>query len=178
MKAQSTTMVKEKQNIIELFLAGCRRGFKLSIEQVMPAMILGYALIVFLQLSGAMDLLAMIFKPFMALFGLPGEAVAVLISAFFAKAAGASAAAALYSQGVFTLEHATIILPATMLMGTLVGHYARIVLVAGTNKKWHPLLLFIPFLDAAIGMLLTRVIIMLTSQTLSHSINNRIIFST
>ena len=41
-------------------------------------------------------------------------------------------------------------------MGTLIGHYARIVLVTGSNKKWHPLLLAIPLVDAAIAMLITR----------------------
>ncbi|MFR8736992.1 MAG: hypothetical protein ACLVFA_10080 [Butyricicoccus sp.] len=34
-----------------------------------------------------------------------------------------------------------MMLPACILMGTLIGHYARIVLVTDTNKKWHPLLI-------------------------------------
>ena len=37
-------------------------------------------------------------------------------------------------------------------MGTLIGHYARIVLVTDTNKKWHPLLIAVCLLDAAISL--------------------------
>ena len=43
-------------------------------------------------------------------------------------------------------------LPACILMGTLIGHYARIVLVTDTNKKWHPLLIAVCLLDAAISL--------------------------
>ena len=46
-----------------------------------------------------------------------------------------------------------------ILMGTLIGHYARIVLVTGSNKKWHPLLIVICLLDAAISLVIMRVIL-------------------
>lgn len=151
--------LSQSKNVIAVFLAGCRRGFKLSVEQVMPAMILGYAFIQFLKLSGAMKLFGVVFKPIMSIFGLPGESVAVLISAFFAKASGCSAAAALYTQGVLNLTQVTILFPACILMGTLVGHYARIVLVSEANRKWHKVLLLVPIVDAAIGMLLTRLLL-------------------
>ena len=44
-------------------------------------------------------------------------------------------AALLYTEGVLTLGQVTIIFPACILMGTLVGHYARIVLVSDANKN-------------------------------------------
>ena len=52
-----------------------------------------------------------------------------------------------------------VMLPACILMGTLIGHYARIVLVTGSNKKWHPLLIVICLLDAAISLVIMRVIL-------------------
>lgn len=44
-------------------------------------------------------------------------------------------------------------------MGTLVGHYARIVLVTETNKKYSLLMIGVALFDAALGMLLMRVIL-------------------
>lgn len=55
----------------------------------------------------------------------------------FAKAAGAATAASLYADGIINAAQATILFPATITMGTLVGHFARCVLTAGTNPKHH-----------------------------------------
>lgn len=148
-----------KASVIDTFLKGCVRGFKVGIENITPAMILGYTLVYILQATGLMDLLGVIFAPVMALFGLPGEAFAVLISAFFAKASGCATAATMYANGVLTLGQASMMLPACILMGTLIGHYARIVLVTNCNKKWHPLLLAVPLVDAAISLVIMRVIL-------------------
>ncbi len=46
-----------------------------------------------------------------------------------------------------------------MLMGTLVGHFARIVLVTDTNPKHRGLLLAIPVIVSVVGMLLMRVVL-------------------
>lgn len=62
----------------------------------------------FLTLTGLMDVLAIVCAPIMRLFGLPGEAAAVLFSAFFSKAAGAAAAASLFGEGVLTAAQCTI----------------------------------------------------------------------
>ncbi len=78
----------KKPSIISTFLGGCYRGFEVGIKNIVPAMILGYTLVYILQATGVMDLLGSVLSPVMGVFGLPGEAVAVLISAFFAKAAG------------------------------------------------------------------------------------------
>jgi hypothetical protein len=44
-------------------------------------------------------------------------------------------------------------------MGTLIGHFVRIVIVSNASKKWHPLLLCVPLVDAAVVMLLTRAVL-------------------
>lgn len=141
---QPAAPAKEKKpSVVDTFLKGCARGFKVGIENITPAMILGYVLVYILQETGLMDLLGVVMSPVMNLFGLPGEAFAVLISAFFAKASGCATAASMYQAGTLTLGQASMMLPACILMGTLIGHYARIVLVTGSNKKWHPLLIVV-----------------------------------
>lgn len=149
-------LAKAKPNIIEEFMAGAKKGFYLGVEMIAPAMILGYVLILFLNITGLMTIVGKVLAPVMAVFGLPGEAIVGLIAAFFAKAAGAAATASLYSQGVLTATQATVLFPACITMGTLVGYFVRIVIVSNANKRWHGLLLCIPIIDAVIAMLITR----------------------
>ncbi len=149
----------KRKTLLEEFMAGCKKGFYIGVENIMPAMVLAYALILFLNLTGLMDLIATAVAPVMALFGLPGGAIVALISAFFAKAAGAATAASLYAEGIINAAQATILFPATITMGTLVGHFARCVLTSGANPKHHALLLAIPIIDALLSMIIVRVIL-------------------
>jgi hypothetical protein len=120
---------------------------------------MGYVLVQVFNVTGLMALFSVIFAPVMGLFGLPGQAVAVLISAFFAKAAGAATAAGMYKQGVLSAAQATICIMPSMLMGTLIGHYARIVLVSEANRKLTWLFFVTAIFDAAIGMWLMRLLL-------------------
>lgn len=162
--SENKASVEKKQGIIERFLFHCKRGFYIGVDTILPSMILGYVIIAFLDLTGLSDLLGIIFEPVMGLFGLPGEAVTVLISAFFAKASGAGAAAALYNAGTITAAQAAVCLMPSMLMGTLVGHFVRVVLVAGTNAKHRLWMIGVALMDAAIGMWLMRLFLVVTGQ--------------
>lgn len=90
----------KKKTLLEEFMSGCKKGFYIGAENIMPAMVLAYSLILFLNITGLMDIIANAVAPVMALFGLPGGAIVALISAFFAKAVGAATAASLYAEGV------------------------------------------------------------------------------
>ena len=48
----------KNKTILEEFMAGCKKGFYVGAENIMPAMVLAYALILFLQISGLMDIIA------------------------------------------------------------------------------------------------------------------------
>lgn len=157
-------MAEVKKSIVEEFVAGAKKGFYIGAEMIAPAMVLAYVLILFLQITGLMQIIGKLVGPLMALFGLPGEAIVALIAAFFAKAAGAATAATLYSKGIITASQATILFPATITMGTLIGHFVRIVIVSNANKKYHPLLLAIPVFDAVVVMLMTRLVLSFTGQ--------------
>ena len=160
--AEQTTAVidpsKMKPSMVEEFVAGAKKGFYIGAEMIAPAMVLAYVLIQFLDITGLMNSVGKLLGPVMAVFGLPGEAVFALVAAFFAKAAGCATAATLYSKGVITAAQATILFPACVTMGTLIGHFVRIVIVSNANKKWHPLLLVVPIIDAVVVMWLTRIV--------------------
>ena len=106
-EANSATPAK-KTPIVESFLKGCARGFNVGIQNIVPAMILGYTLVYILVATKLMDILGVVFAPLLGLFGLPGEAFAVFVSAFFAKAAGCAAAATMYADGTLTLGQASM----------------------------------------------------------------------
>ena len=148
-----------KRSLIEEFVFGAKNGFYLGVERIIPAMILAYVLILFLKTTGLMNIIGTVVAPVMGLFGLPGEAIVALISAFFAKAAGCATAATLYNDGVINAAQATILFPACITMGKLIGHFVRCVMASGANPKHHALLMAIPVVDAVISMLLTRVLL-------------------
>jgi spore maturation protein SpmB len=150
-----------KKNILEIFMNGTKRGFYIGINQVLPAMFLGYVLVQFLQLTGLVNLLGVIFGPVMSVFGLPGETVVVIIAAFFAKAAGAATAANMYATGIISAGQATILLLPCMLVGTFVSGYARVVLVSNVAEKYRMLLLVIPVIDAVVGMFVMKFILIM-----------------
>ena len=158
MSMQQITL-KPQKSVIEIFMGGCKKDFYIGVEQILPAMILGYAIVRFLGLTGIIPILDTVFGPVMGIFGLPVESVVVLISAFFSKAAGAATAANLYAQGIINGVQATILIIPSMLMGTLVGHYARIVLVADVNPKHRLLLLAVPIFDSIVGMFVMRILL-------------------
>lgn len=151
----------EHLSIPEYFMRGAKKGFYITVELIAPAMVMAYVLIMFLKLSGLMPIIGTVLGPVMNLFGLPGEASVVLLAAFFAKAAGAATAAGMYAAGTLTAEEATILFPACITMGTLIGHFARIVLVCKVRPAYYPIMLATPLIDAAIVMWLTRLVLTL-----------------
>ncbi len=153
---------EEKElSLPEYFLLGAKKGLFITLEVIAPAMVMAYVLVEVLKIAGVMPLIGTLLSPVMAVFGLPGEASVALLAAFFAKAAGAATAASMYAQGILTAEQATILFPACITMGTLIGHFARIVLVCRVRALYYPVLLAMPVVDAVIVMLLTRAVLAL-----------------
>ncbi len=160
MEAVATAQEQPKKSLVEIFMEGTKKGFYVGMNNILPAMVLGFVIVQFLQLSGVVDILGSIFGPVINLFGLPGSTIVVLVSAFFAKAAGAATAANMYSQGLITATQATVLIVPCMLMGTLVGHFPRVVLVANVNPKHRMLLLAIPIVDSIIGMWIVHALLL------------------
>ena len=59
----------KKKTLLEEFMSGCKKGFYIGAENIMPAMVLAYSLILFLNITGLMDIIANAVAPVMALFG-------------------------------------------------------------------------------------------------------------
>ena len=150
---------KKKLSAPELFMQGAKKGFYIGVELIVPAMVMAYALLAFLKYLGIMPIIGQVLGPVMGLFGLPGEASLALLAAFFAKAAGAATAASLYAAGSITAAQATILFPACITMGTLIGHFARVILVCKVRAVYYPVMFLTPLIDAAIVMWMTKAVL-------------------
>ena len=159
MAAVQAVKEKKKLSAPELFMQGAKKGFYIGVELITPAMVMAYALLAFLKYLGIMPIIGEVLGPIMGIFGLPGEASLALLAAFFAKAAGAATAASLYAAGTITAAQATILFPACITMGTLIGHFARVVMICQVRSLYYPVMFLTPIIDAVIVMWLTRAVL-------------------
>lgn len=153
---------QEKQlSIPEYFMLGAKKGFYITVEVIAPAMVMAYVIITFFAAfrpDAAHRAAARTgdgpLRP--ARRGLGGAA-----GRFLCQSGGRGHGGVLYAAGVLTAEEATILFPACITMGTLVGHFARIVLVCKVRPVYYPIMLATPLIDAAIVMVLTRLVLAL-----------------
>lgn len=143
-------------NPFDIFVIGARKGFQIAINNLMPNVLMAYVITEILNLVGAMKFIGNLFGPLMGIFGLPGEAVTILLTAWLSSSAGTGVAVSLYSKGIIDGTHATILLPAIFLMGAQLQYMGRLLGVADVPKKYWPLLMVASILNACIAMIVMR----------------------
>ena len=143
---------KQKKTFIAEFMDGANQGWSLGMRSMVTSLILANTVIFMLNASGILSIFEVIFAPIMAIFNLPGVAITALIAGFMSKPGGVGAAAALYAQGLMTAEQVTIVFPAIILMGAMLGQYVRTVVVSGADERKHGLLLGVCVLTALLSM--------------------------
>jgi len=93
-------MQLENKTLLDLFVDGARKGWTVGINSILPNLVMAFALMQVLTLTGAMKLIGTVFGPAMGIFGLPGEAVTVLLTSWLSMAGGVGVAASLYSESM------------------------------------------------------------------------------
>lgn len=151
--------IKMKKSFVQIFMEGAYKGWEVSTKQMITSLILANVLIYMINVSGFINVLELVFTPVMSIFSLPGAAVAVLLAGFFSKPGGAAAAAAMFAQGALTATEVTILFPAVILMGALVGQYVRIVVVSGVEHTRHSLLFVACIFDAFLSMFVMNILL-------------------
>ncbi len=143
-------------NPFDIFVIGARKGFQVAINNLMPNIMMAYVIAEILNLVGAMQFIGKIFAPMMGIFGLPGEAVTVLLTTWLSSSAGTGVAVSLITKGVLNGTHASILIPALFLMGAQLQYMGRLLGVADVPKKYWPLLMLASILNACIAMIIMR----------------------
>ena len=150
--------VKRRKTIADVFVEGAVRGWTIGTTSTVPNVVMAFAVIAFLKLTGLMDWITMIFDPVMVVFGLPGVAVTVLVGAWLSMAGGVGICAGLASQGLLDGTHVTILLPAIFLMGAQLQYWGRVLGTSGVQAKFYPMYFGISILNALLCMLVMRFI--------------------
>ena len=146
-------------NALEVFISGLRKGAAIGVRFMLPALIAAFVVIEMLQVSGVLRLLAEHVSGVMAVFGLPGEALAVLIAAWASAAGAIGMVAGLASRGLLTPEHVAILLPGILLLGSQLQFFGRILAVAGVSSERVPVMMAIGLMNAVGAMLIMRFLI-------------------
>lgn len=130
-------MAQEQQakTVVDAFVIGARRGLNVALNNIAPNVVMAFVIIHFLKLTGLLDLIGKVFGPVMGIFGLPGQAMAALVSVWLSLGGGVGAAAGLYSSGVINERHITILMPAFMLMGSQLQYMGRILITADMESR-------------------------------------------
>ena len=143
-------------NPFDIFVIGARKGFQVAINNLMPNIMMAYVIAEILNLLGAMQFIGKLFAPMMGIFGLPGEAVTVLLTTWLSSSAGTGVAVSLITKGVLNGTHASILIPALFLMGAQLQYMGRLLGVADVPKKYWPLVMVASILNACIAMIVMR----------------------
>lgn len=148
-----------KKNIIDLFIDGCRKGFTTGTTNMLPNVIMAFIIIKALNVTGLLKMMGVVFSPVMALWGLPGEAVTVLMSAFMSMGGGIGAAAGLLSSGTISAKDATVLMPAIYLMGSLVQYLGRCLGTAEVQSKYYGVMIGICILNGLCAMWVMKLLV-------------------
>lgn len=146
----------KKLQLTDVFVQGALRGWTIGTTSTIPNVLMAFAIIAVLQVTGALDLLAKICDPIMVIFGLPGVSITVLIGAWMSMAGGVGIAASLYTQGLLNDTHITILIPAIFLMGAQLQYLGRILGTSGVQGRFYPIFLGISIANAIIAMFIMR----------------------
>ena len=151
--------MQEKPMLTDVFVSGVKRGWGIATGSMLPNVLMAFILIYVLKLTGILDLLGSLFAPVMKIFGLPGEALMVLLAAWLSMGGGVGVASSLFAAGTLSLHDIAVIAPAMYLMGSQVQYIGRLLGVVGTPGKYIPVMVLISIINALLALLVMQIIV-------------------
>ncbi|WP_298081119.1 YjiG family protein [uncultured Cardiobacterium sp.] len=151
--------VQEKQMITDVFVSGVKRGWGIATGSMLPNVLMAFILIYVLKLTGILDLIGTVCGPVMKIFGLPGEALMVLLAAWLSMGGGVGVASSLFAAGTLSLHDIAVIAPAMYLMGSQVQYIGRLLGVVGTPGKYIPVMVLISIINALLALFVMQIIV-------------------
>ncbi|CZF77766.1 Inner membrane protein YjiG [Grimontia celer] len=151
--------VAKKPMVTDIFVDGAKKGWNIATMSTVPNVLMAFVIIKALQITGALDAMGTVFSPIMAIFGLPGEAAAVLIGAWMSMGGAVGVVITLFDQGILNGEHIAILAPAIYLMGSQVQYLGRILGPIGTEGRYIPVMIFISVINAFGAMFVMNILV-------------------
>lgn len=149
----------KKPMVTDIFVEGAKKGWVIATTSTVPNVLMAFVIIKALQITGALDAMGTLFSPIMAIFGLPGEAAAVLIGAWMSMGGAVGVVITLFDQGILNGEHIAILAPAIYLMGSQVQYMGRIMGPIRTEGRYIPVMIAISVLNAFAAMFVMNVLV-------------------
>ena len=146
-------LAKKTNNPFDIFIIGARKGLNITLNNLVPNILMAYAVAEVLRILGVMKMVGEIFGPLMFVFGLPGEAVTVVLTAWLSSSASVGLAANMAANGILDARHVTILMPCFFLLGAQLQYMGRLLGVADVPKRYWPLLMSASLLNALLAML-------------------------
>ncbi len=150
---------QEKPMLTDVFVSGVKRGWGIATGSMLPNVLMAFILIYVLKLTGILDLIGTVCGPVMKVFGLPGEALMVLLAAWLSMGGGVGVASSLFAAGSLSLHAIAAIAPAMYLMGSQVQYIGRLLGVVGTPGKYIPVMVLISIINALLALLVMQIIV-------------------
>lgn len=156
----SASQLASKQNILEMFVNGARRGFTIATTSLMPNVVMAFVIIRALDVTGILALVGKVFAPVMALWGLPGESAAVLLASFMSMGGGVGVAASMYTAGHLNAADVSVLVPAIYLMGNPVQNIGRCLGIAEVNTRHYTAIIIICIINALLSIWAMRLVLL------------------
>ena len=88
----------QSKNPFDVFVIGARKGWNIAVNNMIPNVLMAFAIAHILDLLGVLNFMSVVFGPVMGIFGLPGQAVMALLTAWLSLSAGVGMAVSLAGQ--------------------------------------------------------------------------------
>ena len=151
--------MQEKPMLTDVFVSGVKRGWGIATGSMLPNVLMAFILIYVLKLTGILDLIGTVCGPVMKIFGLPGEALMVLLAAWLSMGGGVGVASSLFAAGSLSLHDIAVLAPAMYLMGSQVQYIGRLLGVVGTPGKYIPVMVLISIINALLALFVMQLIV-------------------
>ena len=150
---------KDIAMLTDVFVSGVMRGWGIATGSMLPNVLMAFILIYVLKLTGILDLIGTVCGPVMKVFGLPGEALMVLLAAWLSMGGGVGVASSLFAAGSLSLHDIAVLAPAMYLMGSQVQYIGRLLGVVGTPGKYITVMVLISIINALLALLVMQIIV-------------------
>lgn len=145
-------MAEQKKMVTDVFVEGVRKGWNIAVNSMLPNVLMAFVLIYILNLTGILTLLGKVFAPLMTIFGLPGEAMIVLLASWLSMGGGVGVASSLFAAGTLSLNDIAILAPAMYLMGSQIQYIGRLLGVVGVESRHYVVMILISIINAFLSM--------------------------
>lgn len=151
---------KMTSNPCDIFVRGAKKGFNLAVGNLMPNIVMAYVLTDILTRLGVMQFLSEVCGPVMAIFGLPGPAIIILLTTWLSSSSAIGITAGMVAAGTISPHDVTVMMPAYFLLNAQIQYMGRLLGVAGVPARYWPLLMLASLINASCAMLIMNWIVL------------------